>query len=721
MHHRLALAALLSASIVYVQADGPSDNVADKVRPVPAPGIAIPEADRAELEKGTADLGAQIDSLRTSLKSKPALAELLPDVEIFHKAVGWALTYNEFYNARETRQARELLRFGRERAEQLLQGHPGWVTATGLVVRGYRSRVDGSVQPYGLIVPPAFIPDGAAHRLDLWFHGRGETLTELSFINGRLSSPGEFVPRDAFVLHLYGRFCNGSRFAGETDAFEALEHVRKHYPVDENRLVVRGFSLGGASCWDMATHYAGVWAAAAPGAGFSETADFLKVYQNEKLAPAWYEKKLWHMYDAVDYAANLFNCPTVAYSGEIDGQKQAADMMAAALAAEGMTMTHIIGPQTRHQYHPISKIEINRRIDQIAARGRNPAPDHVRFTTWTLRYNKMLWVQVDRLAKHWERARVDAEIDRAAQTVRATTANVTALSFVMNSGLCPLDATRPVQVILDGQAIEGGPIHILHGQAIPGAVDQPLGGSVSLEGSRIETDRSWTSHFIKKSDGRWARASDAFSINAIAKRGIAVASGPDWVGLEPAKRHGLQGPIDDAFMDSFVMVRPTGEPMNKAVGDWASAEFDHAVKHWRKQFRGDAPVVKDNEVDMQVWAANNLILWGDPKSNSLIARILDRLPIHWDDRQITVGAKTFDSSHHVPLMIFPNPLNPNRYVVLNSGFTFREYDYLNNARQTSKLPDYAVVDVAVPVSSRAPGGIVEAGFFGENWEITPQP
>jgi hypothetical protein len=69
-------------------------------------------------------------------------------------------------------------------------------------------------------------------------------------------------------------------------------------------------------------------------------------------------------------------------------------------------------------------------------------------------------------------------------------------------------------------------------------------------------------------------------------------------------------------------------------------------------------------------------------------------------------------------MIYPNPLNPKRYVVLNSGFTFREYDYLNNARQTPKLPDFAVVDVDRPASSRTPGRIVAAGFFGERWELT---
>ena len=227
-------------------------------------------------------------------------------------------------------------------------------------------------------------------------------MSELDFIKGRQSSPGEFTPPNAFALHLYGRYCNASRFAGETDLFEALAHVRHFYPIDESRMVVRGFSLGGASCWGFATHYAGLWAAAAPGAGFSETADFLKVFQNESLQPAWYEKKLWHLYDATDYAANLFNCPTVAYSGEIDKQKQAADFMAKALMSEGLELAHVIGPKTAHAYHPQAKEEINRRIDAIATAGRNPAPQKVRFTTWTLRYNQMLWVTVDALDQHWQ-------------------------------------------------------------------------------------------------------------------------------------------------------------------------------------------------------------------------------------------------------------------------------------------------------------------------------
>ena len=75
------------------------------------------------------------------------------------------------------------------------------------------------------------------------------------------------------------------------------------------------------------------------------------------------------------------------------------------------------------------------------------------------------------------------------------------------------------------------------------------------------------------------------------------------------------------------------------------------------------------------------------------------------------------SATHAPILIYPNPLNPNRYVVLNSGFTFREYDYLNNARQIPKLPDWAFVDTTVPPDDRWPGKIVQAGFFNENWEL----
>jgi hypothetical protein len=81
-----------------------------------------------------------------------------------------------------------------------------------------------------------------------------------------------------------------------------------------------------------------------------------------------------------------------------------------------------------------------------------------------------------------------------------------------------------------------------------------------------------------------------------------------------------------------------------------------------------------------------------------------------------VNGQTFDAGRYVLVMIYPNPLNPTKYVVLNSGFTFREADYQNNARQTPKLPDYAVVDTQTPPGPRGWGQLPKAGFFGEKWE-----
>src|SRR5579859_7584718 len=58
------LALLLIAAPLF--ADGPADNLPDKIRRVPPPGIAISEVDRAELQAGVDALGKEIVELRTA-------------------------------------------------------------------------------------------------------------------------------------------------------------------------------------------------------------------------------------------------------------------------------------------------------------------------------------------------------------------------------------------------------------------------------------------------------------------------------------------------------------------------------------------------------------------------------------------------------------------------------------------------------------------------------
>jgi hypothetical protein len=152
-------------------------------------------------------------------------------------------------------------------------------------------------------------------------------------------------------------------------------------------------------------------------------------------------------------------------------------------------------------------------------------------------------------------------------------------------------------------------------------------------------------------------------------------------------------------------------------GGISGARQAHAIEHWRRHFRGEARVKEDTAVDDKDIAASNLVLWGDPGSNAVLRRIAGRLPIEWNPERIRAGDREFASRDHALILIFPNPLNQGRYVVLNSGFTFREYDYLNNARQVPKLPDWAVIDLRTPPSSRYPGKVVAADFFGEDWQL----
>jgi len=660
----LCLIAILLPALVL--ADGPADNIPANVRRVPKLGVEVPPERKAKLELGLAELNRRIELVRRS-----PLAAHLPDVKIYYKAVHDALEYQEFFAANEIDFADKALATGIERADQLLAGQAPWTKATGLVVRGYISKIDGSVQPYGLVVPASYQSDGAAkHRCDLWFHGRGETLSELNFIRDRTNNQGQFAPADTIVLHPYGRYCNANKFAGEIDVLEALDSVKSRYRVDDDRIAVRGFSMGGASTWQFAVHYPGRWFAANPGAGFSETPLFLKVFQQETLQPTWWEQKLWHLYDCPELCRNLQHCPTIAYSGEIDRQKQAADVMEKALADQNMKLVHIIGPNTAHSIHADSKIEIERRLAELAKTGRQQ-PKDVEFTTYTLRYNELDWVRLDGLGEHWQPATV--KVTRSGPSaLTIATQNVTGLTLAFAAGKCPFESGKPVEINFQGQ---------------------------KLTGPAAKADAAWSCSFrlhgTTWKDG--ARPDDVLQ-----------------------KRPGLQGPIDDAFFDSFIFVRPTGKAWNEAAGKWSAAELERAIEHWRRHFRGQAQVKDDTAITADDIARSNLVLWGDPASNSILKQIAGKLPIEWTEKQITAGGKQYPADKHALIAIYPNPLNPKRYVVLNSSFTFRDYAYLNNARQVPMLPDWAVVDLTTPPNSVWPGKIADANFFDEQWQLKVQ-
>ena len=87
------------------------------------------------------------------------------------------------------------------------------------------------------------------------------------------------------------------------------------------------------------------------------------------------------------------------------------------------------------------------------------------------------------------------------------------------------------------------------------------------------------------------------------------------------KKHGLQGPIDDAFLEPFLVVRPTGAPWNAAANDQALRMLQRFDRQYSLAYRGHIRVKDDKDVTAADFAKYHVVLFGDPGSNRWIARL----------------------------------------------------------------------------------------------------
>ncbi len=630
----------------------------------------INDAERADLKQRAEHLAESLARLKE--KADPALLSStneLADVLVFHKAARWILQENEFFNKNYVAMTIKALDTGEARVRALLEGKSPANPSRGGTIRGYVSEVDGSIQPYAIYVPDDY--DGQTPtRLDIVLHGRGATLNEVSFINAHDGKP---MPEGetGLILHVFGRGNNAYRWAGEADVFEALRSVERNYRVDDRRIVLRGFSMGGAGAWHLGLHHPRVWCSVEAGAGFTDTKNYIGRREYSDV-----EEKALHIYDAVDYALNAFNVPMAGYGGEEDKQLQASLNIKKALEdlgfkmvqdglvtrGDGIDFLHVIGAKTGHKVDPVSAKILKEYRDEHATRGQDLRPSKVRFVTYTLAYNRAHWLAVEALKEQYQRTEVEAEARDDTVFIHKAE-NVAVLS--VNRDL--------------GQSIRFG--------------EQEFPLRSAVEGLLPDV------YFRKVEDG-WIMLdhdqSRALQLN-----------------LRREKRPGVQGPIDHAFAGPFLCVRGTGRPWNPNIQAWADARLERFAREWRTYLRGDIRIKNDVDVTPDDVQDHHLILFGDPGSNTLIAQLLGDLPLSWTKSEVSVaGGSRYASADHVPALIVPNPVNPLRYVVLNSGHTFGARDFEGtNALLYPRLGDYAVLRVRNQSEE-----ILNTGFFDESWK-----
>src|SRR5262249_38809036 len=155
-----------------------------------------------------------------------------------------------------------------------------------------------------------------------------------------------------------------------------------------------------------------------------------------------------------------------------------------------------------------------------------------------------------------------------------------------------------------------------------------------------------------------------------------------------------------------------------AVAAWVNANLDRFAYEWRRHYQGYLPIKDDIEVTQDDVRCSNLILFGDPGSNSWINKVLPKLPIQWTHSTLQIGAEKHSALDHGVELICPNPLPGanGRYIVLNSGHTYHDADLRFSYMVFPRLGDWAVMKVGE--SQAAPSvaeTVVNCGFFNEEW------
>ncbi len=608
------------------------------------------------------ELGAKIRDLR----ARRVDDYLLADVEIFQEAARWILTFPEEFTRKETvASTLSVLEQGAERAAHLKEGKSPWTTQKGRLIRGYRSEVDGSVQPYRLTIPMEY--DGMrALPLDVVEHGRYVARYEVEFISA-FPQRGPDRPHlpGTIQIELFGRGNNAFHWPGEADIFEGIAAVSKAYKIDPARIALRGFSMGGAGVWHSALHHPGLWASVEAGAGDTES-HRMRVLPD--LAP--HQQAMCRLFDnTYEWMLNAFNMPFIGYVGEIDGSFSKHVAARGQLAKEGFhfegvsftTGLHVteapsivffVAPNTPHATDP----EFRKRMDAIhlenLRRGLQ-SPNHLRFLTYTTRYNRSHWATLDGLEKHYERAEIDATRSQDRTQYDIKTKNLTRLVL--------REMERATGVKMDGQTV-----------AVKAASEIVL----------------------EKNSGSWRPGQ------------------PD----EPAglrKRHGLQGPIDDAFLEPFLIVKPTGTPWNAAANRQALQILARFDRQYQLAFRGHMRMKDDKDVTEADFAKYHMVLFGDPGSNRWIAKLDGKLPLAWTRQAVALGAQRFAAAEALPALVYPNPLNPSRYLVINSGITANWEDWAGDF-STPQYGDFAILRV----SEKEVPDVAYAGIFDEAWRLT---
>jgi len=526
------------------------------------------------------------------------------------------------------------------------------------------SAVDSSCQYYSVLYPKDYDPS-RRYALILSLHGAG---VEAS------GQADAYKPKDwAFVVAATNRRPFGFDWQdwGRLDAIEVLGQAMAALPVDRDRVLLTGHSMGGHGTWHVGLTHSDLFAAAAPEAG----------WPSHPLYVPWFLQRSAVFADPPQLAVrdmalrpdnapamlvNALNLPLfILHGGDDDNVPTIHGRNFAAWLQElDYRFTYKEVPDRPHWWDyedGLSCVDDTDLMNFLKSQRRDPGPRHIRFRTADLgQSNRNYWAVIERVRTVGRDADVEAWATDSLVSVK--TANVAQFSLELT----------------------GTPF-------FPGTV------TVEVDGVRIGARYSLPGRLTFHATGRGWAAGPA--------RAAATTKTPN-----------LYGPAKQAMMKPFLLVYGTADT---GLVDFLRRSATQDGMRWWLIGNGRTQVLPDNEVTAEAIAQYNLVLYGGPKENSVTRRIADRLPIRVNGGRMSLGDRNLGDSL-AAMLVYPNPLNSRRLVLVRMGTdpdNTRLSLFWNTMHSGAGVPDFMVFDRSVRRYGWA--GVKAAGFFGPDWNLDP--
>ena len=537
-----------------------------------------------------------------------------------------------------------------------------------IVSRGYRSPISTRIQGYTVYVPPDYTPDKSWPLMIVLHGGSSNGNLFLGVVLGNNMNWKEYD------FHLWDRYepkwsppwivaaPDGYgqllwRWMGEQDVLDVISDISQHYNVDSERVVLSGLSNGGVGAYAVGSRHASMFSVVQAIAG----------------APSWtqyagegnvkgVEAELMRPWNAMALLENWHNTDFRYYHGDHDpGPMKPAYVHALDQKLAGTDIPHRgkwfeAGHDLLYLVHRHGNI-----YKDLEPIKRQKSPAEVHLITGDYRAAKQHWLEITRIEDFPQLARAHAKASPG--KLEITTSNTRA--FAVDLRDAPVGGTQ-LSIVVDGA--------------------EAFSGSTANLGHRV--------HLVKR---------DKWQLGVPEDKGL-------------TKRPGLSGPLTDAYYGRMIHVYGTQRPENvKALTELAK-KGSRGWPMW--PWTIEQEVVADTALTPEMIRDAHLVLYGTPGDNSVLDRVMPKLPIRVDGAAVVAADKRFEGAGVGTRFIYPNPEAPERYVTVIAGPT------LDGVRRGHNLPDFVPDFVIYDAKSTAerPRLVptkppLSRGFFDGQWQL----